>query len=87
LILKLKLGTEKAQIIWSYTGKFVKNVDAITNDEINELLNDNFFRNQMLLNYLYTQFTATSKAYENCIETLNLIKKEIKNDKTLSQHP
>jgi len=77
LILKLKLGTEKSQIIWSYTGKYVKNVDTITNDEINVLLNDNFFKNQMLLNYLYTQFTITAKAYQNCVETLALIRKEL----------
>jgi len=78
LILKLKLGTEKNQILYGYASKFVNNIDSITNDEIIELTNDNFFRNQMLLNYIYTQFSTASKAYENCIETLNLIHKELK---------
>ena len=78
LILKLKLGTEKNQILYGYASKLVNNIDAISNDEIFELLNDNFFRNQMRLNYIYTQFTTITKAYQNCIETLNLIKKELK---------
>jgi len=80
LILKLKLGSEKSQILYAHLSKYVNNINTITSDEIQVLLNDNFFRNQMLLNYLYTQFTATSKAYQNCVETLNLIKKEIEND-------
>jgi hypothetical protein len=80
LIIKLKLGTEKAQIIWSYTSKYVNNVNAITNDEIYMLLKDKFFKNQILLNYLVTQYNSTEKVYQNCVETLNLIKKELKND-------
>ncbi len=80
LIIKLKLGTEKSQIIWSYTSKYVNNVNALTNHEIQELLKDNFFKNQVLLNYLVTQFTSTEKVYQNCVETLNLINKELNND-------
>jgi hypothetical protein len=78
LKIKLKLGTEKAQIIWSYTSKYVNNVNAITNNEIYALLKDNFFKNQILLNYLVTQYSSTKKVYQNCIETLSLIKKELK---------
>ncbi|MCJ7468016.1 MAG: DUF6090 family protein [Maribacter sp.] len=83
LIIKLKLGAEKSQIILAYTSKFVKNIDAITNDEIYTLLDDNYFNNQIRLNYLYTQLTITLKAYQNCFETLNLIKEELKNDQIL----
>ncbi len=83
LILKLKLGVEKSQIIWSYTSKHVNNVTTITNDEIYALLKDNFFKNQMLLNYLHTQYITTSKAYENCVQTLTLLRKELKNDQIL----
>ena len=83
LILKLELGTEKFQIIFSYLSKYVNNVNAITGEELEMLLNDNFFINQMRINYLYTQFTSTEKAYQNCIETLNLTKKELQNDKYL----
>jgi len=78
LILKLKLGTEKSQTLYAHLSKYVNNINTITSEEIQVLLNDNFFRNQMLLNYLYTQFTATSVAYENCVETLALIRKELK---------
>ena len=80
LILKLKLGSEKSQILYAHLSKYVNNINTITSEEIQVLLNDNFFRNQMLLNYLYTQSTATSLAFENCVEILNLLKKEIQND-------
>ncbi|MET6992050.1 DUF6090 family protein [Sediminicola arcticus] len=78
LILKLKLGTEKSQILYAHLSKYVNNINTITSDEIHVLLNDNFFKNQMLLNYLYTQFSITLKAYGNCLETLNVINKELK---------
>ena len=54
----------------------VNNINSITSEEIHFLLNDNFFKNQMLLNYLYTQYTATSNAYDNCVKTLEIINKE-----------
>ena len=76
LILKLKLGTEKSQILYGHLSKYVNNINSITSEEIHFLLNDNFFKNQMLLNYLYTQYTATSNAYDNCVKTLELINKE-----------
>ena len=76
LIIKLKLGTEKSQILYAHLSKYVNNINSITSEEIHFLLNDNFFKNQMLLNYLYTQYTATSNAYDNCVKTLELINKE-----------
>jgi len=80
LKLKLKLGTEKSQIIYAYASKYVKNINAITNEEIFTLLDDNFFKNQMLLNYLFTQSTITIKAYQNCVKTLDLINKDLQHD-------
>lgn len=80
LILKFKLGLEKNQILFSYLSKYVNNVEAITNEEISLLLDDQFFNNQMRLNYLYTQFASAEKAYQNCLETLNLVQKELQND-------
>lgn len=76
LILKLKLGTEKSQILYAHLSKYVGNINSITSEEIQFLLNDNFFKNQMLLNYLFTQYTATSNAYNNCVKTLEIINKE-----------
>ena len=80
LVLKLKLGLEKNQILFSYLSKYVKNVNAMNSDEIHLLLADNFFNNQMRLNYLYTQFASAEIAHKNCIETLNLLQKQLNND-------
>jgi len=74
---KLKLGNEKAQFILVYTSRYIKNIIKPTDTEVSGLIKDYSFNNLIRMNYLYTQLQACSKAYDNCIETLNQVKKEL----------
>lgn len=80
LILKLQLGSEKSQRILAHTSNYVNDITSITHDEMYSLLADNYFKNQIRMNYLVTQLTATQKAYNNCVATLYSIGKELQYD-------
>ena len=80
LILKLQLGSEKSQRILAHTSNYVNDITSITYDEMYSLLADNYFKNQIRMNYLVTQLNATQKAYNNCVATLNSIGKELQYD-------
>ncbi|MEN2282965.1 DUF6090 family protein [Algoriphagus sp. SE2] len=80
LILKLKVGQEKGQTVVNYVSQKVKNINQPTNEEIDRLLEDPFYVNQTLMNYLVTQLEAVTAAQQNCNETLVLIRKELIHD-------
>jgi hypothetical protein len=80
LVLKLKLGQDKGQLVVNYVSHKVKNINSISEDEILDLLKDKFYVNQTLMNYLVTQLTAVDESFQYCLETLELTKKEVYND-------
>lgn len=77
LVLKIKLGQTKGQSINNYVSEKVKNINQLTPSEINELMNDPYYVNQTKMNYLSTQAYAITSVNQQCIETLNLIRKEL----------
>ncbi len=77
---KLKLGSEKFQLINRYVSEFIDDINNPTDEEIMMLLNNRYFVNQSRLNYLYTQSEAATRAYYQCLGTLELIRKEYNNE-------
>jgi hypothetical protein len=82
LNIKLQLGNEKAQKIMDYVSHRVFDVNNPSNTEVIELLNDPYFRNQIKMNYSYTQFNSISSAYAHCLETIGLLQNELDNRTT-----
>ena len=80
LILKLKIGQEKGQAVVNYVSQKVKNINQLTQEEIDQLLEDPFYVNQTFMNFLVTQLEAITATQQNCNETLALIRKELAND-------
>jgi hypothetical protein len=80
LILKLKIGQEKGQTVINYVSKIVNNVEDISENEILNLLEDNYYINQTRMNYLYTQLMAVEESLQHCSESLKLINKELHYD-------
>jgi hypothetical protein len=80
LILKLKIGRDKGQSVVNYVSQKVKNIGSLTDVEIINLLEDRFYINQTRMNYLITQLEAVDKTFQQCIDTLELTKKEINHD-------
>jgi len=80
LIVKLELGTIKAQEIIDIASRHIKNISNPTKEEIVALINTPYFANKVKLNYLYTQLSTTTGAFTNCKETIELISKELAND-------
>jgi hypothetical protein len=78
LVIKLQLGTLKGQELINIASKQIKNIVSPTNDEIATLIATPYFANKIKLNYLYTQLVAVTNAFNNCIETMKLIKEELK---------
>ena len=76
-VAKLKLGNEKAQFILVYTSKYIKKITESTDAEVSELIKDYSFNNLIRMNYLFTQLDICSKAFYNCVITLDQVKKEI----------
>lgn len=77
IILKLKIGQEKGQSVVNYVSQKVKNIGSLTDEEIINLLEDRFYINQTRMNYLNTQLEAVDKIFQQCIETLEMTKKEL----------
>jgi hypothetical protein len=77
---KLKLGSEKNQLISRFVSEFTDDINNPTDEEIMMLLNNRYFINQSRLNYLYTQSEAAARAYYQCLGTLVLIRKELNKD-------
>lgn len=80
LILKLKIGQEKGQSVLNYVSQKVKNINSPTEDEIRDLLGDNFYVNQTYMNFLATQLKDADHAFQQCEETLSMIKKDLAHD-------
>jgi len=77
LKMKLRLGTEKTQLILRYSSDKMDDINNPTDNEISDLLRDSFFINQTRINYLGTQALAINEAYKLNREVLQLISKEI----------
>lgn len=80
LILKLKIGQEKGQLVINYVSQKVENINKLTEDETLNLLKDKFYINQTYMNYLATQLTAIDQAFQHCKETLEMIEIELDHD-------
>lgn len=80
LILKLKIGQEKGQTVVNYVSQKVKNINQLSEEEINILIKDPFYVNQTFMNYLVTQLEAVTGAKQLCEETLLLVRKELGSD-------
>ncbi len=80
LILKLKIGQEKGRLVVNYVSQKVMNINSPTKDEIRDLLEDKFYVNQTFMNYLATQLTAVDQAFQQCVETLIMIQKDLDHD-------
>lgn len=80
LIIKLKIGQEKGQTVLIYVSNKVKNINHISDAEIDLLLEDPFYVNQTLMNYLGTQLEAVIIAQHQCSENLLLIRNELNHD-------
>jgi hypothetical protein len=80
LKLKIAIGQEKAQVVLRHVSQKVKNINLLTGAEIAALLEDPFYVNQTHMNYLATQMAAAEAAYQQCVETLALIRNDLRHD-------
>jgi hypothetical protein len=77
LILKLKIGWEKGQLVVNYVSHKFENINTPTEAEIRNLLKDKFYVNQTHMNFLGTQLTAVDQALQQCEETLLMIQNNL----------
>lgn len=77
LILKLKIGWEKGQLVVNYVSHKFENINTPTEAEIRTLLEDKFYVNQTHMNFLGTQLTAVNQALQQCEETLLMIQNNL----------
>ncbi|MDT0558294.1 DUF6090 family protein [Ichthyenterobacterium sp. W332] len=77
-ITKLKIGFTKNQELLDYVSYHFDNVLEPTDSEINKMLNDKYFINQIIANYSYGLLEETVINYNLCMETLNMLEKQLK---------
>jgi len=77
LLLKLQFGSKKGEKLFDFMSQNISNMNKPTDKEILALIDLPYFTNQVRYNYLYTQLITTEIAYNGCLETMAMIKKEL----------
>jgi hypothetical protein len=61
----------------NYASSHFNDVLNPANEEVQSMLKDSYFKNQIRANYVLTQLEAVKKAHDNCKLTLTLIEGEL----------
>jgi len=77
LRLKLELGSQKSQKLFDFVSQHMLNVSKPAEKEMLALIEQSYFSNQIRFNYLSTQLNATKNAYTGCLETIDMVEKEL----------